>query len=102
MKLAVVGTFEFNLGFRLVGIRDIYDVEDEEQLVAAISDTLRRKDIGVVVVEHTLMDKIPLGLKKEIEENVEKTFLPVGGEEIKELRDRIRKALGVDLWKLKR
>jgi len=100
MKIAVIGSFEFNLGFRLVGIRDIYDVENKNQLVNAINDVLKREDIGVVVVEHKYMEKIPFTLKREIEENVEKTFVPVGGEEVKELRDKIRRALGVDLWKL--
>jgi len=35
MKIAVIGSFEFNLGFRLVGIRDIYDVENKNQLMNA-------------------------------------------------------------------
>jgi len=65
-----------------------------------LNDVLKREDIGVVVVEHKYMEEIPFTLKREIEENVEKTFVPVGGEEVKELRDKIRRALGVDLWKL--
>ncbi len=102
MKLAVIGSFEFNLGFRLVGIRDIYDVENSEQVVKAVLDVLKRKDIGVVVVEHKFMEEMPISLKREIEEQTEKAFVPVGGEEVKELRDKIRRALGVDLWKLRK
>jgi V/A-type H+-transporting ATPase subunit F len=100
MKVAVIGDPDFTLGFRLVGIRDVYEVSNDEELVKAVEDVLNRNDIGVVVIRYDDLRKLPLALRREIDERVEPTFVAVGGVgAVEELRDRIRKALGVDLWK---
>ncbi|MCS7121744.1 MAG: V-type ATP synthase subunit F [Archaeoglobaceae archaeon] len=101
MKLAVVGDQEFVTGFMLAGITDLYEVKDEKQLVEAIRELLNRKDIGIVAVQQELMKKLPTYLKREVYESVEPTFIAVGGSEevVEEIREKIRKAIGVDLWK---
>lgn len=100
MKVAVVGDPDFTLGFRLVGIRDIYEVSNDDELVEAVKNVLGRKDVGVVVVRYEDLRKLPPILRREIDERVEPTFVAVGGVgAVEELRDKIRKALGVDLWK---
>ncbi len=99
-KLAVIGDPEFNIGFRLVGIRDVYDVTNDEELVNAVKDVLNRKDIGVVVIKYEDLRKLPVMLRREIDERVEPTFVAIGGMgSVEELREKIRKAIGVDLWK---
>ena len=100
MKVAVVGDADFTLGFRLVGIRDIYEVSNDDELVEAVKNVLDRKDVGVVVIRYEDLRKLPPILRREIDERVEPTFVAVGGVgAVEELRDKIRKALGVDLWK---
>lgn len=100
MKIAVIGDPDFNIGFRLVGIRDIYDVKNDEELVNAVRDVLNRNDIGIVVIRYDDLKKLPLVLRREIDERVEPTFVAVGGVgAVEEIRERIRKALGVDLWR---
>lgn len=101
MKLAVVGDQDFVTGFMLAGIVDLYEVKDEDQLVKSIRELLNRKDTGVVVVQQELMKKLPVTLKREVYESVEPTFIAVGGSEevVGEIREKIRKAIGVDLWK---
>ncbi len=100
MKVAVVGDADFTLGFRLVGIRDIYEVSNDDELVEAVRNVLDRKDVGVVVIRYEDLRKLPPILRREIDERVEPTFVAVGGVgAVEELRDKIRKALGVDLWK---
>jgi|Deesub1362A_J573_1020465.scaffolds.fasta_scaffold00017_39 V/A-type H+-transporting ATPase subunit F len=99
-KIAVIGDPEFTLGFRLAGIRDILDVEDERAVEAAVRNVLGNTDVGIVVIPHDLFIKLPAGIKREIEERVEPTFVKVGGEMgIEELKEKIRRAIGVDLWK---
>ncbi len=99
-KVAVIGDPEFNIGFRLVGIRDVYDVTNDEELVNAVRDVLDRKDVGVVVIKYEDLKKLPVTLRREIDERVEPTFVAVGGMgSVEELREKIRKAIGVDLWK---
>ena len=100
MKIAVIGDPDFNIGFRLVGIRDIYDVTNDEELINAVRAVLDRNDIGVVVIRYDDLKKLPLHLRREIDERVEPTFVAVGGVgAVEEIRERIRKALGVDLWR---
>lgn len=100
MKVAVIGDPDFALGFRLVGIRDVYEVGSEDDLVKAVEDVLKRKDVGVVVMRYDDLRKLPPTLRRVIDERVEPTFVAVGGVgAVEELRDRIRKALGVDLWR---
>ena len=48
MKVAVIGDPDFTLGFRLVGIRDVYEVSSDEEIVKAVEDVLKRDDVGVV------------------------------------------------------
>jgi len=99
-KVAVIGDPEFNIGFRLVGIRDIYDVTSDEELVNAVENVLNRDDVGIVIIKYEDLKKLPAMLRRRIDERVEPTFVAVGGMgSVEELRDRIRKALGVDLWK---
>lgn len=99
-KIAVIGDTDFNIGFRLVGIRDIYDVESDEDIIKAVEDVMRGKDIGVVVIRHDFLKKLPFALRKEVDESVEPTFVAVGGEGgAEEIREKIRRAIGVDLWK---
>ncbi len=99
-KMAVIGDPDFNIGFRLVGIRDIYDVQNDEELVNVVEEVLKREDIGVVVIKDELIRKLPVALRREVDESVEPTFVIVGGESgVEELKDKIRRAIGVDLWK---
>jgi V/A-type H+-transporting ATPase subunit F len=61
---------------------------------------LKREDIGVVVIKYDDLKKLPLILRREIDESVEPTFVAVGGMGgVEEIREKIRKAIGVDLWK---
>jgi len=99
-KVAVIGDPEFNIGFRLVGIRDIYDVTSDEELVNAVENVLNRDDVGIVIIKYEDLKKLPAMLRRRIDERVEPTFVAVGGMgSVEELREKIRKAIGVDLWK---
>ncbi len=99
-RMAVIGDPDFNLGFMLAGITDIYDVSDDEAIVKAVEDVLKRDDIGVVVIRYEYLKKLPPVLRREIDERVEPTFVALGGTGgVEEIREKIRKAIGVDLWK---
>lgn len=100
MKLAVIGDMDFVTGFMLAGVVDIYEVKSDEELFKAVEDVLKRKDIGVVAIKPEFLKKLPVALRREIEERVEPTFIAVGATGgVEELREKIRKAIGVDLWK---
>uniref|UniRef100_A0A7C3R9H6 A-type ATP synthase subunit F n=1 Tax=Archaeoglobus fulgidus TaxID=2234 RepID=A0A7C3R9H6_ARCFL len=99
-KLAVIGDPDFTIGFLLAGITDIYEVTSDEEISKAVEDVLRRDDVGVVIIKQEYLRKLPPVLRREIEEKVVPTFVSVGGTGgVEELREKIRKAIGVDLWK---
>ncbi|TDA27318.1 MAG: V-type ATP synthase subunit F [Archaeoglobi archaeon] len=100
MKMAVIGDMDFVMGFMLAGITDIYEVKSDEEIVKAVQDVLKRKDIGVVAIKPEFLKKLPVVLKREIEERVEPIFIALGATGgVEEIREKIRKAIGVDLWK---
>ena len=99
-RLAVIGDPDFNIGFRLAGVRDIFDVTNDEELIKTVENILKNKDIGVAVIDYNLLKKLPPTLRRAIDESVEPTFVFVGEEGgVEEIREKIRKAIGVDLWK---
>ena len=61
MEIAVVGTDEFVLGFRLAGVRKTYVAETEEQLVERINQALQDTDVGILVLKGSDMGGSPSG-----------------------------------------
>ncbi len=99
MEIAVIGRSDFTTGFRLAGVRKTYDVRSEKELEEQIRKCLSDDSIGIVVLHADDVGKLPLGLQKTIDESVEPTFIAIGGREESGLRDKIKRAIGVDLWK---
>lgn len=98
-RVAVVGDPDFNVGFRLVGCTDIFDVTDESQLPEIIEKNILGRE-GIVIIKYDSYRNLPAKIQEQIDESIEPTFVKVGGEGgVEQLRDKIRKAIGVDLWK---
>ncbi|RLI73991.1 V-type ATP synthase subunit F [Archaeoglobales archaeon] len=102
MRLVVIGDPDFNIGFGLAGVspEDIYNVTNDDELIEAVKKVLEDRDVGIVVIRQDYLRKLPLVLRREIDERVQPTFVMVGGTgSVDEIREKIRKAIGVDLWK---
>jgi V/A-type H+-transporting ATPase subunit F len=100
MEIAVIGKSDFTLGFRLTGIRKIFDIEDEDDLVSIVQNVLKDRDIGVLVMHNDDLIKLPEQLRIMLDETVSPTTITLGGTaESSNLRDKIKQAVGVDLWK---
>ncbi len=100
MEIAVVGTDEFVLGFRLAGVRKTYVAETEEQLVERINQALQDTDVGSLVPKGSDMERIPQRLRTTLENSVRPTVIAIGGEEGGlSMREKIKRSVGVDLWK---
>ena len=98
MELAVVGSSKFVTGFRLAGVRKIH-VPAADTMENKINEVLQDKDIGILVLHNEVFMRLPLSLRKRLSESVAPVVIPIGKEEEIELRDRIKQAVGVDLWK---
>jgi V/A-type H+-transporting ATPase subunit F len=100
MEIAVVGSSDFVLGFRLAGVRRTYTAESDERLVEYITRALEDGSIGILVLQSRDMNRIPRRLQTTLENSVKPTVIAVGGEEGGlSMRERIKRSVGVDLWK---
>jgi V/A-type H+-transporting ATPase subunit F len=100
MDLAAIGKSEFVTGFRLAGIRKIYETSDVKSLESAVKSVLADKSIGIVVMHNDDISNLPEVLMKNLNESVQPTVVALGGSGAgSNLRDKIKQAVGVDLWK---
>lgn len=99
MEIAVVGKSEFVVGFRLAGIHKTYDVKNDRDLEGKIRECLNDRNLGIIVLHSDDIKNLSPGLQKVIDESVEPTFIAIGSKEDAGLRDKIKRAIGVDLWK---
>jgi V/A-type H+-transporting ATPase subunit F len=96
MDIAVLGSNEFVLGFRLGGVKRVYTVKPEnyeEKLLELIADST----IGVLAIDSVDTDMLsPNGRKKAME-----SIAPVVmvGKKEGDLREKVKRAIGVDLYK---
>ena len=99
MELAVVGSQEFTLGFQLAGISNTFNPETEDEMSSQLKSLLNSKEVGIIVIDSSIMSTLPERLRSQLSASVTPTVLGIGTEEDTTLRDTIRKAIGVDLWK---
>jgi V/A-type H+/Na+-transporting ATPase subunit F len=100
MEIAVIGNSEFILGFRLAGIRKTYAAENDERLTGHINNVLQDASVGILVLNSSDMERIPRRLRAILENSVKPTVITIGAEEGGlSMRDRIKRSVGVDLWK---
>ena len=99
MEIAVVGTTDFTLGFQLAGLSQLHNPTDDDEMIAVMRSLLNQKEVGVVVIDSAELSKLPERLKIQLSESITPTVLGIGAEEDNTLRESIKSALGVDLWK---
>ena len=99
MELAVVGSQEFTLGFQLAGISNIFNPGNDDEMSSQLKSLLNSKEVGIIVIDSSIMPTLSERLRYQLSASVTPTVLGIGTEEDTTLRDTIRKAIGVDLWK---
>jgi len=100
MDIAVLGNEEFVLGFRLAGIKRVYTAasKDYEQ---KILELLQDSSIGVLAVSSTDLDILSVVARKKVLDSIAPVVVPVGKGE-GDLREKVKRAIGVDLYKTER
>jgi V/A-type H+-transporting ATPase subunit F len=100
-EIAVVGSPEFTTGFRLAGVRKFENVPDDQketELDGAVSRVLEDDDVGIVVMHDEDLDYLSRQVRQEVETSVEPTMVSIGGGAGSGgLRDKIKRAIGIDL-----
>jgi len=100
-EIAVVGSPEFTTGFRLAGVRKFQNVPDEEkpdELDAAVEETLADEEVGIVVMHDEDTDYLSRDVREAVETSVEPVVVLLGGGTGSgNLREQIKRAIGIDL-----
>ena len=93
-KIYVVGSEEFTLGFELVGV-EAKSLDEFELLIS------KQSEAGIVIISQQDYDSLSLKVKSQIDKLLKPIVVILSKEDIKggNLRDKIIKALGVDLLK---
>ena len=97
-ELAVVGSQPFTLGFRLAGIRRIWETSTDEDLERAVALARKDPDVSILILETRDVSRLSPRTKSELVSSVKPTLVAVGLDEDNTLREKIKQAVGVDLW----
>lgn len=99
-ELGVVGSQQFTLGFRLAGIRRIWETGagSEEDLERAIVLARRDENVSILVMQTGDLQRLSPRTRHELVSATKPTLVAVGLEEDNTLREKIKQAVGVDLW----
>lgn len=97
MEIAVVGSEEFVTGFRLAGIRKVYSVT-VDSLLDTLVKVLDEESVGILAVHTSDLEKLPNQLRARMMASVDPVVIPIGEDE-GDMRDKVRRAMGIDLYK---
>ena len=88
------------MGFELIGIKKIFEAETAEKLKESFVSCMNDSDIGVIVTNDRAIERLDMTLRKNVENSVNPVVVVLsaksGAQE--NLRDLIKKAIGIDLW----
>ena len=97
MEIAVIGSEEFVLGFRLAGLKRVF-VADENNYQSVIAEAMSDAQIGILAVAAEDLKYLPYNIKSRVMDSIQPVVVPIGGDE-SDLRERVRRVIGVDFYK---
>ena len=99
MEIAFVGNSDTVLGFNLAGIKKSYAANTEDELISKINDVVADRNVGILVLKQSDYNRLPKRLQEQLSESIRPTVISIGTEQSTEMREKIKRAIGVDLWK---
>lgn len=98
MDIAVIGSEEFVLGFRLAGIRHVF-VAKPEDYQTKIFEAMADPNIGILAADAKDLDALAPNIRAKITDSIQPVVVPIGGNGQTDLREKVKRAIGVDLYK---
>ena len=98
MELAAVGRDDFVQGFKLAGVRKTYGVA-REGLEAQVAKVLEDPNVGILILSADDMSALSHTMRRKLETTPRPVVIAVGRQEEEDLRAKIKRAIGVDLYK---
>ncbi|HOT07436.1 MAG: V-type ATP synthase subunit F [Methanosaeta sp. PtaB.Bin039] len=99
MEISFIGSGDAVLGFSLAGVKKAYTAGSEEELVNKINEVMADPNVGILVLQQKDYNRIPKRLQGTLSNSVKPTVIAIGTEQSTEMREKIKRAIGVDLWK---
>ena len=98
MEIAAVGRDDFVQGFKLVGVRKAISAtrEDLERKIGAVLDDA---EVGILVLDTADMKALSNTMRRRLETVARPVVIGVGAKEDEDLRTKVKRAIGVDLFK---
>ena len=97
MEIAVIGSDEFTLGFRLAGVRLVF-IADKENYQEKLQEAMADANVGILAVNAEDLQNLPTNYRNKIMDSISPVIVPVGGDQ-SDLRERVKQVIGVDLYK---
>jgi len=97
-EIAVLGSPQFTLGFRLAGVRRIFDATSEDDLERGARAACADRSVSILVLETADLNRLTPRTRADLVASVQPTVVAVGTQEDNTLREKIKQAVGVDLW----
>jgi V/A-type H+-transporting ATPase subunit F len=97
MDIAVIGSEEFVLGFRLAGVRRVF-VATQENYEKRLHEAVAADNVGILAVDSKDLQLLSPQFKSRVLDMIQPVVVPVGKDE-GDLREKVKRAIGVDLYK---
>jgi len=97
-ELAVIGSETFGIGFRLAGIQKVWIADSVEDLERTVRKAQSDAAVSILVMETADVQRLDGRTRHQLVSSVKPTLVAVGVDEDNTLRDKIKQAVGVDLW----
>jgi V/A-type H+-transporting ATPase subunit F len=97
MDIAVLGSSEFVLGFRLGGVKRIYSAKPKDY-EAKVLELIGDSTIGVLAIDSSDLELMSPNVRRKVMESIAPVVVMVGKAE-SDLREKVKRAIGVDLYK---
>jgi len=98
MEIAAVGRDDFVQGFKLVGVRRAVATTKEE-IERKIAEILDDPEVGILVLDTADMKGLSHSMRRRLETVARPVVIGVGATEDEDLRTKVKRAIGVDLFK---
>jgi len=97
MEIAVIGSDEFTLGFRLAGVRTVF-IADKDNYQEKLQEAMADANVGILAVNAEDLQYLPANYRNKVMDSISPVIVPVGGDQ-SDLRERVKQVIGVDLYK---
>ena len=95
MEIAVIGKEDFCLGFRLTGIKKLFETDSLKEVIPKVKQDV---SIGIVVLDESLFEMLDNDDKADLEDSLKPIYLILSKKASEDsLKKMIRKSIGIEL-----